>query len=364
MSPISRHMRPSGDRYVPLFWRLLIPNASVLIAACAVLIVEPANGRVVALVGGLLVMLVINVVLMRRAFAPLVRLTSLMDAVDPLDPGRRIPALGPQSEVTTLAESFNRMVERLETERRDSARRALAGQETERRRLASELHDEIGQTLTALVLQLDRLGRRVPDEARPEVADAVRTARSSLDEVRALARRLRPEVLDQLGLVPALGNLCDRLSDRTGLPIDHRLPGEPIDVDDDAQLVIYRVAQESLTNVVRHAGAGLAEVQLVQAADHVELCVEDDGIGFPPEVPGGDGGIRGMRERALLVGGRLSLAASARGGARVCLRVPRGADVPDGEVEQGHAQAGSAPPAPVGGAEGDARGPLTAEEVA
>lgn len=325
MKRLSRHLHPSGDRYVPLFWRLLIPNASVLTAACVVLIVAPANGRVVALVGGLLVMLVINVVLMRRAFAPLVRLTALMDSVDPLEPGRRIPPLGPQSEVTMLAESFNGMVERLETERRDSARRALGGQEAERRHVAAELHDEIGQTLTALVMQLDRLQRRVPEESRPEVSDAVATARASLEEVRALARRLRPEVLDELGLIPALGNLCDRLSHRTGPPIAHTLPPQVAGIEDDAQLVIYRVVQESLTNVVRHAAATQAAVTLRSGDGGVELCVDDDGIGLPDPLPAGDGGIRGMRERALLVGGRLGLGASPLGGARIRLQLPRAA---------------------------------------
>lgn len=342
-NPMKRHprqSRPSGDRYIPLFWRLLIPNASVLTAACVVLIVEPANGRVVALVGGLLVMLVINVVLMRRAFAPLSRLTSLMDAIDPLEPGRRIPPLGPQSEATTLAESFNGMVERLETERRDSARRALAGQEAERRHVAAELHDEIGQTLTALVMQLDRLERRVPGEARAEVSDAVATARASLEEVRALARRLRPEVLDELGLIPALGNLCDRLSHRTGLAITRTLPSRVTGIEDDAQLVIYRVVQESLTNVVRHAGATRAEVTLGLEGHGIELCVDDDGVGLPEPLPAGDGGIRSMRERALLVGGRLSLGTSASGGTRVRLHLrrtaPASAEV-DGETTDGRA---------------------------
>jgi two-component system sensor histidine kinase UhpB len=187
----------------------------VLVAACIVLIVEPANGRVVALVGGLAVMLVVNAVLMRRAFAPLARLTALMEAVDPLAPGRRIPPLGPESEVTTLAQAFNAMLDRLESERRDSARRALAAQEEERRHLAAELHDEIGQTLTALIMQLDRLARRTTGDLQAELAEAVATSRASLDDVRALARRLRPEVLDELGLVPFAPASCSPTTTRS-----------------------------------------------------------------------------------------------------------------------------------------------------
>ena len=327
MNPPAADSPPSQGRYIPLFWRLMIPNAAVLLAACIVLVVEPANGRIVALAGGLTVMLVTNVVLMRRAFAPLARLTTLMKQIDPLHPGRRIPPLGSQSEVTTLARAVNEMLDRVEAERRDSARRASADQETERRHMAVELHDEIGQNLTALILQLDRLAKRVPDACREEVEEAAATARRSLEEVRGLARRLRPEVLDELGLLPALGNLCDRMSQRTGLPIVHQLPSRLPPLSDDAELVIYRVAQESLTNVVRHAGADRAEVRLAEVEGHVELSVSDDGVGCAAvESASADGGMRGMRERAVLVGGRLSVETAEAGGTRVRLEVPGGED--------------------------------------
>ena len=323
VKPLDREPQRAAGRYIPLFWRLMIPNAAVLLAACIVLMVEPANGRVVALAGGLTVMLITNVVLMRHAFAPLTRLTTLMKAIDPLKPGRRIPPLGPQSEVTTLARAVNEMLDRVEDERRDSARRASADQETERRHMAAELHDEIGQNLTALILQLDRLAKRVPDACREEVEEAGATARRSLDEVRGLARRLRPEVLDELGLVPALGNLCDRMSQRTGLPIVHRLPTRLPQLGDDAELVVYRIAQESLTNVVRHARASRADVALDEVDGHVELSVTDDGVGCSA-VGSEEGGMRGMRERAVLVGGELEVEPVAPRGTCVRLRLPRG----------------------------------------
>ncbi len=319
-----RDPQAAEGRYIPLFWRLMIPNAAVLMAASIVLVVEPANGRVVALAGGLTVMLITNVVLMRHAFAPLARLTALMKAIDPLHPGRRIPPLGPQSEVTTLARAVNEMLDRVEAERRDSARRASADQETERRHMAAELHDEIGQNLTALILQLDRLAKRVPDACREEVEEAAATARRSLEEVRGLARRLRPEVLDELGLLPAIGNLCDRMSQRTGLPIVHQMPTRLSEIGDDAELVIYRVAQESLTNVVRHARASRADVVIREENGHVQLSVSDDGVGCPEVAEGSErGGMRSMRERAVLVGGRLEVEPAASGGTSVRLRVPR-----------------------------------------
>jgi two-component system sensor histidine kinase UhpB len=298
---------------VPLFWRLFIPNACVLAVACAVLIVEPANGRVFALVGGLAIMLATNVVLMRRAFAPLMRLTATMDRVAPT---------GPASEVTTLASAFNAMLDRIETERRESALRAAAGEQAERRHVAAELHDEVGQTLTALVLQIGRI--KAKGGSPEDLAQAQSTAESALEDVRRLARSLRPEVLDELGLTAALNALFNRLSEQTGLVIHRTLPEPAPPLTADEQLVVYRIAQESLTNVVRHSGAGAAHVTLRHDGRHVELLVRDDGVGIPATARAGNGGVRGMRERALLIGAELTLGPASPGGTAVRLRVPVG----------------------------------------
>jgi two-component system sensor histidine kinase UhpB len=315
--------RRTTGGYIPLFWRLFVPNAAVLLAACIVLMVEPANGRVAALVGGLTVLLTVNVFLMRRAFAPLSRLASLMHAIDPLAPGRRLPALGPESEVSRLTAAFNEMLDRLETERRESGYRALVAEEAERRRVAGELHDEIGQRLTALVLELDRLSRLAPTELRPELADATAETKETLEGVRLLARRLRPEVLDELGLVPALRNLCDRFEATDRLVVHRAFAGDLPALEDDAELVIYRVAQESLTNVVRHAHARRVRVSLASDASEVALVVRDDGIGIDNEhAAASSGGIRGMRERAMLIGAKLELEALTAGGTEVRLHVP------------------------------------------
>ena len=309
-------------RFVPLFWRLFVPNALVLTAACVVLMIQPANGRVVALVGGLTVMLVTNLLLMRRAFAPLTRLTSLMRAIDPLRPGQRIPVDAPASEVTVLAESFNEMLDRLETERRESARREVAAQEAERRHVAAELHDQIGQTLTALGLQLTRARDGAPGDLSGELEGARVTVAGTVEDVRRLARRLRPEVLDALGLGAALTNLCERLTEQTGVRIVPQLePGLPA-LAADAQLVVYRVAQESLTNVVRHARASSATLRLRREGGEIVLEVRDDGDGFDAERDEGGSGIRGMRERALLVGARLRIDSRPGDGTAVRLSVP------------------------------------------
>jgi two-component system, NarL family, sensor histidine kinase UhpB len=324
ISPMQRdaaeaRSRPPG--HVPLFWRLFIPNAAVLLGACIVLVIEPANGRIVALVGGLAVMLTVNLVLMRRSFTPLARLTTLMKEIDPLNPGRRLPVIGPRSEVTDLTSAFNEMLDRLETERRESAYKALVAEEEERRRVALELHDEIGQQLTAQVLQLDRMARNPPTSEELETATAA--AKQTLEDVRQLARRLRPEVLDTLGLVPALRNLCDRIAESAALVVRRSLPSELPPMQDDAELVVYRVAQESLTNTARHARATEGDVRLAVHDRELQLTVADDGIGIAPETAvGSAGGLRWMRERALLIGGRLEVGSRVGGGAQITLHVP------------------------------------------
>jgi two-component system sensor histidine kinase UhpB len=326
--PSDPRSRPPG--HVPLFWRLFVPNAVVLLGACIVLVVEPANGRIVALVGGLTVMLTVNLVLMRRSFAPLARLTTLMQEIDPLNPGRRLPVIGPRSEVTDLASAFNDMLDRLETERRESGYKALVAQEEERRRVALELHDEIGQQLTAQVLQLNRMVRNPPTSDELEAAMAA--AKQTLEDVRQLARRLRPEVLDTLGLVPAVRNLCDKIAESADLVVRRTLPSALPPMQDDAELVVYRVAQESLTNVARHARATEADVRLGVHDGELELTVADDGPGIAPETAAGSaGGLRWMRERALLIGGRLEVGSGAAGGTQITLHVPipAGARAPD-----------------------------------
>ena len=161
-----------------------------------------------------------------------------------------------------MTAAFNEMLARLEVERRESARRALAAQERERRRIARELHDEVGQALTAVVLQLDRVDRGPETGGGRGVAEAREAVRASLEEVRGIARRLRPEALDDLGLRSALAALTNDIARRTRAasraPVAPALP--PLEPEE--ELVIYRVAQEALTNVVRHAGAARARLAL------------------------------------------------------------------------------------------------------
>ena len=305
---------------LPLLWRVFAINAVLLTIATLLLALTPVTIHArIAIVEGLdlavalVVMLAANLVLLRHTLRPIDRLVERMRKIDLLQPGQRFPEQG-GVEVAELTRAFNEMLERLETERRESGQRALRAQEAERRRIAGGLHDEVGQVLTGVLLRLD------DDETKEAV-------RQALDEVRRIARELRPEMLEQLGLVSALTELSRRFAESSGVSVERRFSADLPALSDDAELAVYRVAQESLTNVARHADATRVEIALQPGADSVVLRVLDDGRGIP--VPdafalNGHGGLRGMRERALLVGGALAVKRSSVGGVEVRLEVPAG----------------------------------------
>jgi two-component system sensor histidine kinase UhpB len=312
---------------VSLFWRIFALNALVLGLATALLLWAPVTVSVpvllteaVILVGGLVVMLVANAALLRIGLAPLDRLTRLMTTVDLLRPGQRLPGPPGRGGVAELISTFNDMLERLETERATSSARALSAQEAERRRIAQELHDEVGQSMTAVLLALKRVADRSPEPLRDEVRQAQETTRESLDEVRRLARRLRPGVLEDLGLVSALTALSADFATHTGLRIERDFdPGLPA-LARETELVLYRVAQEGLTNIARHAEAEHVRLAVRRTPGAVVLDIADDGRGTGLAREGA--GIRGMRERALLIGATLDIAPGGAGGTRVSLSVP------------------------------------------
>jgi two-component system, NarL family, sensor histidine kinase UhpB len=235
--------------------------------------------------------------------------------VDLTRPGQPVPVNPYESEASELATTFNEMLERLESERRESTRRVLDAQESERLRVSRELHDEVGQTLTAVLLQLGRIAKHAGPELAPELDDAQERARETLEEVRRISRELRPEALDDLGLASALV----ALSERFGLEVTRRLDRDLPELDEETELVIYRVTQEALTNVARHSGSERVELELSSHNRSLTLRVLDDGRGIDAE---DGGGLRGMRERAVLVGADLSVGRREGGGTEVRLEVP------------------------------------------
>jgi two-component system sensor histidine kinase UhpB len=313
---------------LPLLWRVFAINAGILLVGTLVLVL--AQGRIHAslavvetldLAIGLLVMLAANLILLRRTLSPIDRLAERMRTVDLLRPGQRLAERG-GLEVVEVVQAFNEMLDRLEAERRQSSRRALAAQESERLRIARGLHDEVGQVLTGVLLQLDAVADADP-AGQARVDEARRSVRQALEEVRRIAQELRPALLEHLGLVSALTELSRAFADQSGIEVRRSFSPELPALSEEAELAIYRITQESLTNVARHARAGQVEVTLEPGTDSVVLRVVDDGGGMPATPsPNGHGGLRGMRERALLVGGSLAVKPSRAGGVEIRLEVP------------------------------------------
>jgi two-component system sensor histidine kinase UhpB len=312
---------------LPLYWRVFATNAVVLFLAFLGLVFAPVTVSVpphlpelIVLIGGLIVMLAINLLVLRPVFRPLDELADTMRRHDPLSPGRRARIDGDPA-VAALARTFNEMLERMEAERRESAHQALMVQEAERARIARELHDEVGQTLTGVMLQVEGLAAVIPDQLREQLDELRETARDGTEEVRRIARRLRPEALEDLGLQSALSALASRVADQAHLDVSRQLDSR-LTLSQQQELVVYRVAQEALTNVVRHAGAAHVELRLDRDDGNAVLCVRDDGRGVQSDDLMSSSGIRGMRERAMLIGARLAIEPGAEQGTEVRLIIP------------------------------------------
>jgi two-component system sensor histidine kinase UhpB len=327
----SKPERRRGRRYPTLFERVAAVNALLLIAAVAVTIAVFAphkissfdiNEEAGALVTALLLVGLVNLYLLRRVVRPLQALTALARRVDLANPGERMPDAEPTSEAGELALTFNEMLDRLQAERREATGRVLQAQEAERLRIAQELHDQVGQELTAVLLLLSRFGPRVGPELQSDVRELQDALRASLEDVRRIAVELRPEALDDLGLVSALAVLCRRFTELSGLVVSEHISPDLPALTAEAELVVYRIAQEALTNVARHSGTRHADLMLAASDGQLVLRVRDRGHGVGLE-PRSGGGVRGMRERAALVGGRLELSDNADGpGCEVRLEVP------------------------------------------
>jgi two-component system sensor histidine kinase UhpB len=320
--------RPPGYRRFSLYTRVLIVNASILACAIAAIALTPFTipfpvgvEEALVLVVLLGVMVIANAILLRASFGPLSRLVRRMETTDLLRPDERLPITG-GVEVRTLVRAFNDMLERLESERRESTKRVLDALESERRRIGQELHDEIGQRLTGILLELKPVLEDATPDIRANLLAAQDDTRRTLDEVGKLAWQLRPGILDDLGLVRALEALVETVEDHTApgvvrASLTQALP----ELDQGVDVAIYRIAQEALTNTLRHAGARRIEMSLAATSSAVFLRVADDGCGIPRSEREG-AGIYGMRERAFLVHGRLEINSTPGRGVEVTLEVP------------------------------------------
>src|SRR6476620_8518810 len=259
-----------------LLTQVLVANLLLIIVAVVVTAVVGNPDSTVAGHGGLLVILglavvltiLVNVMMLQRRFRPLERLVDEMERADLSRPGanlrRAVDGRTDPEEVTRLQLAFRRMLERLEAERRRTSSAALAAQEEERARVARDLHDEVNQSLTALLLRLEAARVKAPVELAHELADTKALANQAMEELLMLARQLRPAALDDLGLKAALGGHVKELGRQGRIKADFEAHGDFSALPSDVQLVVYRVAQEALSNAARHSGAETVRVRLLR----------------------------------------------------------------------------------------------------
>jgi two-component system sensor histidine kinase UhpB len=340
-----------------LLTQVLVANLLLIVAAVVVtgiagnpsldLSARPGLALILAFAVALTVL--VNVIMLQRRFRPLERLVDEMERADLSRPGANLQAptdaRGEPEEVERLNRAFRRMLERLDAERRRTSSTALAAQEEERARVARDLHDEVNQSLTALLLRLEAARAKAPVELAHELAETKALANQAMEELLMLARQLRPTALDDLGLKAALAGHVKELGRRGRINASFDASGDFSGLPADVQLVVYRVAQEALSNAAQHSGAEHVQVRLVREGDRVELTVGDDGSGFTFDQAARGLGISGMRERALLVGGDMQVESRPDSGTRVRLTVPLDlVDTGRGWKPNGHMRARSRKP--------------------
>ena len=265
---------------VSIFWRIFLLYAFALLTVTLVLLISPVTisttttpSEAVVVIVGFAALLLVGAA---AAGEVLRGVTTLRDALaSSAEEAVTLPA-GSPPELVQVAEAHNQLAARLEAERTSTARASMRAQEEERSRLAADLHDEVGQNLTFMLLRLTAIARNAPDPIKAEVDALADTARLALDEVRSLSRQLRPAVLEDLGLQPALLSLIDDVRD-LGLDAYLDFPAW-VEPDAERDLVAYRVVQEALTNVVKHAEASTVAVSVHREDDRLDITVTDDGL--------------------------------------------------------------------------------------
>jgi two-component system, NarL family, sensor histidine kinase UhpB len=264
----------------------------------------------------------VNLWMLQRRFRPLDRLISRIERINPAEPATfELDQGDPVAEIDRLGRSFKRLLDGIEEERRRSGQLVMRAQEDERRRLARDLHDEVNQALTAILLRLEALSQAAPGERAAEVAELKRLVNQAMEELLNLAHQLRPSALDDHGLVPAIEAQVNRFAARGGVEAHLRTAGDPGGLGEDAQTAIYRTVQEALQNIGRHAEATAVEVDLEVDGSRAELRVRDNGNGFDPTAGSNRLGLKGMTERARLVGGEFDVRSAPGSGTMLTLRL-------------------------------------------
>jgi len=329
---------------VPLFYKVLFANVAIVllgaIAGTYVTATASRNAEVATRTElilffasiGVLLSVAVNYRVLRAAFQPLDSLERAANAVRLGDLSARAePLLLSDPQLTRLAETFNRTLEELERDRlqlRELASQVIRAQEDERKRIARELHDDTAQVLFAQLLSLTAMKSSPSDDVRANAEALENMTVEAIEGVRRLGLELRPPALDDLGLREALGDLAQRFSDKLAIPVDLQMTGMKDRLSSEVELVLYRVAQEAVTNIAKHARATRITISLERTRDCVNLTVDDDGRGFDPAILGrrddrGLGlGLFGMEERVSLVGGVLAIRHLNPRGMRIAASIP------------------------------------------
>lgn len=337
VSQINRFLQPLLR--IPVFYRVLISNSLIIFGGATIgtwlatrLQTSPYPIILIIFVAaGWLVSVVLNFVLLQIAFRPLLDLGKVMNCVQSGERSLRAPLTGLEPQADQLARTFNMMLEAIDDANRQRATQIINAQEEERKRVARELHDETSQVLTSLLISLAVLEESITSpEARSRIAETRRLAHQTLRAIRHLSLDLRPSALDDLGLLPALRWYIKEYQQKFSLPVDFEASGLKERLPTEIETVVYRIVQEALTNVARHAQAHHVHVKVQGDAESIEVTVTDDGVGFDTErheqAPGPGQvhgwGLVGMRERASLLNGHLQIISIPGTGTTIHAKVP------------------------------------------
>ena len=330
---------------VPIFYKVLVANMVIVLVGAvagtyvtARVVTSPDHSPnpwliLVFVAVGFVLSAVVNVVALRAAFQPIDSLERVAESVRRGDLSARAePITFGDPQLARLAETFNDTLGRLQQDQEQLRRLAvqvIGAQEDERKRIARELHDDTAQILFAQLLSIAGMKSAPGHAIADQVGQLEQMTVEAIEGVRRLALELRPPALDDLGLREALEGLAQRFSEQMGTPVAFRTNGLRERLDPAVELVLYRVAQEALTNAAKHARAQHVSISVERADDVVTLDVQDDGIGFSKDLSSVDErrglglGLFGMEERVMLVGGTLHISrVEDAGGTRIRATIP------------------------------------------
>lgn len=323
---------------IPVFYKVLMANSFIIFVGAtggtwlASQLYSTPNAPlylVVFVTVGWLVSVILNFVVLQIAFRPLMDLGKVMSRVQAGERSLRAPLTGVDSQADLLAQTFNMMLEAIDDANRLRASQIINAQEQERKRIARELHDETSQVLTSLLISLAVLEESVTaPEAHSRIAETRMLAHQTLRAIRNLSIDLRPSALDDLGLLPALRWYVKEYQQKFPIEVDFQASGFKERLPSEMETALYRIIQESLTNIARHSQAHKASVTMHEDEEAVYATITDDGRGFDvatiEKTPGQDRGLGlvGMHERAHLLDGNLTIESTPKHGTIVQVSIP------------------------------------------